>query len=731
MAANLSNEHINLIINSDHWDPHSVLGCHETEEKNKIVIRAFLPEAQKVEVVTKNIAFSMNKIHNDGLFELITDKFKEKKYHFKITNWENHSWEIADPYRFAPILTDFDLHLFNEGNHFKSFEKLGAHVMEIDNVKGVFFAVWAPNARRVSVIGNFNRWDGRHNLMRSRGTSGIWELFIPDLCEGEIYKYEIKTQNGKILEKADPYAFYAELRPRTGSIVYEINSYKWQDAAYMKKRDEKNHNNEPISIYEVHIGSWKRKNNNEYLTYRELADDLVPYAKSLGFTHLELMPVAEHPFDLSWGYQVTGYYAPTSRYGAPDDFRYFVDKCHQCNLGVIIDWVPAHFPVDEFGLARFDGTALYEHEDPRKGFHVDWATYIFNYGRNEVQNFLISNALFWLEYYHIDGLRVDAVASMLYLDYARKFGEWEPNQYGGNENLEAVAFIKKLNEQVYAAHPGIFMIAEESTAWAGVSRPTYTGGLGFGLKWNMGWMNDFLSYIEKDPIHRKYHHNNLTFSMIYAFNENFVLVISHDEVVHGKRSFISKMPGDDWQKFANLRLALSYMFAHPGKKLLFMGSEFAQWAEWNVSQSLDWHLTEWENHRQIQKIITDLNQLYTSQKALYQHDFDWQGFEWVNSSDWENSTLCFLRKVSDSSEVILVVANFTPIVRSNYRVGVPKHCFWQEIFNSDAVEYGGSAVGNLGGFWSDEYGWDNQPYSLNINLPPLAVVMFRAQKNNP
>lgn len=727
MTTTVSKEQLDRIIYAYHWDPFEVLGYSEIEvdKKKTGCVRAFFPEAKELNLLINKKSIPMEKTHNDGFFEVILEKNEKPNYKFKVTNWENVTWEIDDPYKYPPVLTDFDMHLFGEGNHYRIYEKLGAHSMKVEGANGVLFTVWAPNAKRVSVVGNFNHWDGRKHPMRTRGSSGIWELFIPDLTDGEIYKFEVKTQDDRILEKADPYAFKTELRPKTASIVHTVGKYKWNDEKYMKKRDEKNHLNEAISIYEVHLGSWKKKNGDEFLSYRELADDLVGYVEYMGYTHIELMPVAEHPFDGSWGYQVTGYFAPTSRFGTPDDFCYFVDKCHEKNIGIIIDWVPAHFPTDAFALAQFDGTALYEHADPRKGFHKDWTTYIFNFGRNEVRNFLISNALFWLDYYHIDGLRVDAVASMLYLDYARKDGEWIPNEYGGNENLEAVFFIKRLNEQVYSEHPGVLMIAEESTAWPGVSRPTYLGGLGFGLKWNMGWMNDFLYYMQKDPIHKKYHHNNLTFSMIYAFNENFTLVLSHDEVVHGKQSMISKMPGDDWQKFANLRTAMGFMFGHPGKKLNFMGTEFGQWAEWNFKQSLDWHLLDWDRHKQLQTYFKTLNTVYRENKALYEVDFQWHGFEWVNCNDWEGSILSFLRKSNDGSEVILVVANFTPTPRYNYKVGVPRHCNWKEIINSDATEFGGSGIGNFGGFWSDQIGWDNQPYSLNLNIPPLSVMMFK------
>ncbi|HBD94420.1 MAG: 1,4-alpha-glucan branching enzyme [Spirochaetes bacterium GWF1_31_7] len=728
MGYKLKNDDIHKIINAEHHDPFTVLGYHCDEKNNKAVVRAFLPEAIKVELITDSgITLLMNKVHNDGLYEGEITPLKDIKYKFKLYNSENHSWILHDTYMFLPVLSDFDLHLFSEGNHFDSYNKLGAHCITLQGVKGVSFAVWAPNAKRVSVIGNFNHWDGRHNQMRVRGTSGIWELFIPDLSEGEIYKYEVKNQNNSLTEKFDPYGFRSELRPKTASVVHDYSTYKWKDKDYMKERDSGHNLNKPVSIYEIHPASWKRKNGNDYLTYKDLVDELIPYVVYMGYTHIELMGIAEHPFDGSWGYQVTGYYAPTSRHGTPNEFAYFVDQCHKNNIGVIMDWVPAHFPTDEFGLARFDGTALYEHEDPRKGFHKDWTTFIFNYGRNEVRNFLISNALYWVDVYHIDGLRVDAVASMLYLDYAREAGEWVPNEYGGNENLDAVFFIKTLNEKVYSKHPGVYMIAEESTAWSGVSRPTYCGGLGFGLKWNMGWMNDFLKYIEKNPIYRKYHHNDLTFSMIYAFNENFTLVISHDEVVHGKGSLINKMPGDDWQKFANLRCAMTYMYAHPGKKLLFMGSEFGQWQEWNYQQSLDWHLLDWNKHKELLWFFKELNKVYKENPALYQKDFSQDGFQWVNCNDWESSVLSFLRKSDDETETLLIVANFTPTLRHEYRVGVPKHSHWDEIFNSDATEFGGSGNGNCGGFWSDERAWDNQPYSINLTLPPLGVIILKSK----
>jgi 1,4-alpha-glucan branching enzyme len=602
--------------------------------------------------------------------------------------------------------------------------------MTFDGVAGVHFAVWAPNAKRVSVVGDFNQWDGRQHPMRVRGGTGFWELFIPGLGEGTLYKYEIKGRYDQILEKADPHGHFSELRPRTASVVWEIEKYRWGDQVWMEQRAKTNYLREPMSIYEVHLGSWMRvaEEGDRFLTYRELAHELVAYVTKMGYTHIELMPVMEHPLDASWGYQVIGYFAPTSRFGTPDDFQYFVDYCHQNGIGVILDWVPAHFPRDAHGLARFDGTALYEHEDPRKGEHRDWGTLIFNYGRNEVRNFLISSGLFWLDKYHIDGLRVDAVASMLYLDYSRSSGEWIPNIYGGNENLEAIDFLKRFNELVHELYPGAVTIAEESTAFAGVSRPTYVGGLGFTFKWNMGWMHDTLSYIEKDPVYRKHHHNNLTFGLIYAFSENFVLVISHDEVVHGKGSLASKMPGDQWQQLANLRVYLGYMFTHPGKKLLFMGADIAQWSEWSEARSLDWHLLQWEPHQKLQKYVIDLNRLYRSELALYQVDDSYEGFQWVDFHDWERSVIAFLRRAKDPADHLLIVCNFTPVPRYGYRLGVPERSFYVEVFNSDSDNYWGSNVGNRGGLWSDPLPWQGQPCSLELTLPPLAICVFKPRR---
>ncbi|MBI5195776.1 MAG: 1,4-alpha-glucan branching protein GlgB [Nitrospirae bacterium] len=628
------------------------------------------------------------------------------------------------------ILSDFDLYLIGEGTHYKSYEKLGAHIKKIKGKNGVHFSVWAPNAEAVSVIGDFNKWNKKRHLMRLSGNSGIWELFVPGLGEGEIYKFWVKSKfNNYAEEKADPYGFYFEVRPKSASIVADINKYKWSDHAWMTQRQKKNWLESPVSIYEVHLGSWVRiaEENNRSLTYRELAQNLIPYVKEMGYTHIELMPVMEHPLDESWGYQVIGYFAPTSRFGAPEDFMYFVDQCHLNNIGVILDWVPAHFPKDPHGLASFDGTCLYEHADPRKGEHRDWGTLIFNYGRNEVSNFLISNVLFWLEKYHIDGLRLDAVASMLYLDYSRQPDDWLPNIYGGNENLEAITFLKKFNEVVHQQHPGVLTIAEESTAWTMVSRPTYLGGLGFSLKWNMGWMHDTLVYFTKDPVHRKYHHNNLTFSLLYAFTENFVLVLSHDEVVHGKCSMLDKMPGDFWQRFANLRLLYGLMYSHPGKKLLFMGGEIGQWVEWRFNESLEWQLLQYEPHLKLQRYVKDLNSIYKREPALYEIDFHHTGFEWIDFNDWEHSAVSFMRKAKNPDDFVVAALNFTPVPRGGYRIGVPKEGFYKEIINSDSGIYWGSNIGNSGGVHAEPIPWHGEPFSLNLTLPPLGMVILKRQ----
>ena len=598
--------------------------------------------------------------------------------------------------------------------------------MEIDGVKGVGFAVWAPNAKRVSVVGSFNNWDGRIHAMRKHISCGIWDIFIPELVEGEYYKFEIKTQDDRILSKADPIATFAEVRPKTASIVFDINHYQWQDAKWLEYRAHSNTYDKPMSIYEVHLGSWRRKGDgSEFLTYRELADRLVPYVSNMGFTHVEFLPLCEHPFDASWGYQITGLFAPTSRFGNPDDFRYMIDKFHQAGISVIMDWVPAHFPKDGHGLAEFDGTCLYEHADPRKGEHKDWGTKIYNYGRTEVCNLLCASALYWLKEFHIDGLRVDAVASMLYLDYSRKNGEWIPNVYGGNENLEAIAFIRKMNEMVYTQTQGTITCAEESTAWPMVSRPVSAGGLGFGYKWNMGWMNDTLKYISHEPIHRKYHHGLLTFGLLYAFNENFILPISHDEVVHGKGSMLSKMPGDEWQKFATLRAYYGFMWTHPGKKLLFMGCEFGQDWEWNSNESLRWHLLDYPMYKGMQNCVRDLNLMYRGNAPLYEEDFDSRGFEWIDYAACDDSVISYIRRGHNYDDYLVVVCNFTPVVRHNYRVGVPDGCAYQEIFNSDDTHYWGSGVRNEGPQQAQNYGANGRPYSIELVLPPLSTIVLK------
>jgi 1,4-alpha-glucan branching enzyme len=635
------------------------------------------------------------------------------------------------PLESKTILTDFDLHLFAEGSHLKQYEKLGAHVVEVDGVQGVHFAVWAPNAKRVSVIGDFNNWDAKIHPMHNLSSSGIWGLFIPEIGGGQTYKYEVRSLFAKhVAQKSDPFGFYFEVRPKSASIVYDIRGYDWNDSSWMGARSRTDWLGSPLSIYEVHLGSWRRvvEENNRWFSYRELTDALVPYVKEMGYTHVELLPINEHPLDASWGYQTIGYFAPTSRHGEPKDFMYFIDRCHQAGIGVILDWVPAHFPADGHGLGYFDGTCLYEHADPRKGFHPDWGTKIFNYGRNEVRGFLLSNVLFWLENYHIDGLRVDAVASMLYLDYSRKEGEWIPNMFGGRENLEAIDFLKKFNEVSHQYHPGILTIAEESTAWPRVSKPTYLSGLGFSMKWNMGWMNDTLEYFSKEAIHRKYHHGNLTFSLLYAFSENFVLPLSHDEVVHGKGSLLNRMPGDMWQKFANLRLLFGFMFGHPGKKLLFMGCDFGQWDEWNVDKSLDWHLLEHEPHQGLQRFVKDLNRLYKSERSLSEVDFDYTGFEWIDFHDVEGSVIAFLRKAKDPRDFLVFVCNFTPVPRQKYRLGMPEPGFYREILNSDSAFYWGSDMGNAGGVIAEAIPFQLRPYSITITLPPLSVSIFKPEK---
>jgi 1,4-alpha-glucan branching enzyme len=633
------------------------------------------------------------------------------------TNKASESW-----------LTDFDKYLMAEGTHERAYQKMGAHMIELDGVEGIHFSVWAPNARQVFLMGEFNDWHGESHPMNS-SDSGVWTLFVPGLEEYTVYKFRLITQSGESFDKADPYGFAMEQRPRTASVVVDLNKYQWGDEEWVSRRGEHQAFDKPIAIYEVHLGSWRKKPDEEwglrYLTYRELADELVPYVQEMGYTHIELMPIAEHPLDASWGYQVLGFYAPTSRFGAPEDLMYFVDRCHQHNIGVILDWVPAHFPKDGSGLNYFDGTHLYSHADPRQGEHQDWGTLIFNYGRNEVRAFLISNALFWVDKYHFDGLRVDAVASMLYLDYSREEGEWVPNEYGGRENLPAISFLRKMNEVVHGVFPGVVTVAEESTAWPMVSRPSYMGGLGFSLKWNMGWMHDTLGYMAREPIYRKYHHNDLTFSLLYAFNENFILPLSHDEVVHGKGSLINKMSGDEWQKFANLRAYYGFMWGHPGKKLLFMGCEFAQWQEWNFSVGLEWEALQAPNHQGMQQFVKDLNQLYQSEPALYEDDFEWTGFAWLDANDSDNSVFSFIRNAKTTDEFIVVISNFTPVPRQNYRIGVPKPGYYQEILNSDSEHYWGSNMGNDGGKHTEDIPSHGHAHSLLLTLPPLATLMFK------
>ena len=737
---------IELVARGEHSDPFAVLGPHWTERdgKKSLAIHVFRPNAAEVTVLwgKKAEAYRATRIHPDGIFEAqipasATGKSQSEAvppiaYRLQIRFSDGNVFETFDPYAFPPVLTEYDLYLSGEGTHYQKYEKLGAHVREVAGVRGVHFGVWAPNARRVSVVGNFNLWDGRVHPMRHRGSSGIWEIFIPGMGEGELYKFEILSSAGKLVGlKTDPYGFAGEMRPNNASAVCTIDGYKWKDTAWMESRSLRDWMHSPMTIYELHAGSWRRnpEEDSRWLTYRELADELLPYVKRMGFTHIELLPIMEHPLDASWGYQTVGYFAVTSRFGSPADFMYFVDRCHQQDIGVILDWTPAHFPRDGHGLGLFDGTHLYEHADPRRGAHPDWGTLVFNYGRNEVQNFLLSNALFWLDKYHLDGLRVDAVASMLYLDYSRKPGEWIPNAFGGRENLEAIAFLKHLNEVLHSRHPGALMIAEESTSWPAVSRPTYVGGLGFDLKWNMGWMNDTLRYFALDPLFRQHHHNELTFSMIYAFQENFILPLSHDEVVHGKRTLLEKMPGDDWQKFANLRLLFGYMYAHPGKKLLFMGSELAERNEFWEESSVDWSLEESSSHRGVQRLVTDLNRLHATERPFFEVDFEWAGFEWIDANDAAASILSFIRRARNPEDYVVVVCNFTPVLRLDYRVGVPGPGFYREILNSDSAYYEGSDAGNSGGVRAEPIPWNDRPWSIKLKVPPLAAIYFKPQRD--
>ena len=727
-TSTVSKGEIERIVKSDESDPRSVLGPHlvGSDGENVLSIRAFLPRAVKAyALLYSGERVEMVRIDERGFWEgLVQNVSSIPKYKLYQQDSTGYSRAHEDPYAFDPLLSDFDLHLYAEGTHTRVYEKMGAHLRTVDGVSGVNFAVWAPNARSVSLVGNFNHWYNGESPMISRGSSGVWELFVPGVGEAEVYKYALKLKDGGIILKTDPFAFRTELRPRTASIVANLSSYEWGDGKWLSARHSAEGLNRPISVYEVHLGSWRRQADGTLLSYEEIANQLVPYVKQLGITHKELMPVMEHPLDDSWGYQVVNYFAPTSRYGKPEDFMYFVDKCHQEGIAVILDWVPAHFPKDEYGLASFDGTHLYEHADPRMGEHPDWGTLIFNYSRNEVKQFLIANALFWLDKYHVDGLRLDAVASMLYLDYSRKSGEWLPNRYGGRENLEAIQFLKDLARNVHTAHQGSLLIAEESTAWDGVTRDVSYGGLGFDLKWNMGWMHDILQYFSRDPVYRKHHQRELTFGLLYAFSERFMLVFSHDEVVYGKRSLFNKMPGDDWQKFANLRLLFGYMFGSPGKKLLFMGSEFGQFNEWNFRTSLEWANAQGDRNHRMALLIGDLNSLYSSRKALHDLDFSYEGFEWIDFKDSDNSVISFIRKSKDSADYLVFVFNMTPVPRTNYRIGVPNRGYYKEVLNSDAEEYGGSGVGNSGGVHSDELQWHGRPFSINLTLPPLAVEVL-------
>ena len=715
---------IDAIVEGRHGDPFSILGPHASTDG--LSVRIFAPTVDAVDVVDAEaqVLASLERLHVSGFFAGTVDAAPDEPYRLRFSKGDA-KWEEDDPYRFPPILGEMDLHFMAEGTHRRLYEKLGAHPIDLDGTKGVSFAVWAPNAQRVSVVGDFNGWDGRRHPMRRRHGAGIWELFIPGLQVSALYKFHIIGARGEPLPlKSDPLALAQEVPPSTASRVHGLPRYEWTDNAWIDSRAAAQDRSAPISIYEVHLGSWRRGENNSFLDYDRLADYLIPYVSDLGFTHIELLPISEHPFSGSWGYQPVGLFSPTSRFGPPEAFARFIDRCHRKDIGVLIDWVPAHFPSDPHGLVRFDGTALYEHEDPRLGFHKDWNTLIYNFGRREVANFLQTNALFWLSRYHIDGLRVDAVASMLYLDYSREPGEWIPNIHGGRENLEAVSFLRELNKRVYADVPGTITIAEESTAWPQVSRPVDSGGLGFGYKWNMGWMHDTLSYMSRDPVHRSHHHHELTFGLLYAFSENFILPLSHDEVVHGKGSLLNKMPGDRWQKFANLRAYLAFMWAHPGKKLLFMGGEFAQEREWNHDQSLDWHLLSDPAHRGIHALVRDLNKLYRSSPALHKFDCEPRGFEWIDAGDASQSILSFIRYGEADEPPVALLCNFTPMVRHGFRLGVPKQGRWIEKLNTDSEVYGGSNVGNLGNVEAQAMSSHRQPFSVELTLPPLATVVL-------
>jgi 1,4-alpha-glucan branching enzyme len=713
---------VDLLVRGELGDPHSILGAHP--DGKRTIVRAWRPEAQSVVCLAGGeIAAKLEQVHPAGLFEGSVEGPVEN-YEFEVSYPDGSTVTIQDPYSFVPTLGELDLHLIGEGRHRRLHQKLGARPHTERGVAGVAFAVWAPNARAVRVVGNFNSWDGRLHPMRTMGSSGVWELFVPEIGPGTYYKFEIVGADGRLILKTDPFGFQTEGPPGNACIVH-ASEYEWKDTEYLAARESGAHYSAPMSIYEVHLGSWRRTPEGDSLSYRDIAPVLADYCREMGFTHVEFLPLAEHPFTGSWGYQVSNYFAPTARYGSPDDFRHLVDTLHQEGIGVIVDWVPAHFPKDDWALARFDGTALYEHLDPRRGEHPDWGTLIFNYGRNEVRNFLISNALYWIEELHIDGLRVDAVASMLYLDYSRQEGEWVPNPLGGRENIEAIEFLKELNTVVHSEHPGVVMLAEESTAWPGVSRPVHVGGLGFGFKWNMGWMHDTLSYFTKDPVYRKFHHNQLTFSLWYAFSENFVLPLSHDEVVHGKGSLIAKMPGDRWQALANLRSLYGYMWAHPGKQLLFMGGEFAQSREWNHDHSLDWHLLDYDEHQGVQRLVGDLNKAYRGIPALWELDFSPDGFRWIDPNDADNNVISFFRTTADNKRHLVCVCNFSPVPRHDYRLGLPAPGGYIEVLNTDAETYGGSNAGNMGTVEAETIPWHGLDYSARVTLPPLGVIWFR------
>ena len=720
------------IVNGEHSDPHTVLGMHEMEEDGRkaVVVRAFLPNAAGITVIdyaNKRKKYPMERLHADGFFEVtIADREEWFRYQLEYTDADGNTWRSYDPYSFSPTLSEFDRHLFGAGTHYEIYEKMGGRLMTHEGARGAAFSVWAPNAKAVSVIGDFNNWDARRSPMRRLGESGIWELFLPAAAEGDKYKFHVTQCDGRVVDKTDPYGVYAEVRPNNASVLYPLKRYKWKDRRWMTARRKYDFRTAPMNIYEVHLGSWKRAEGDRFLTYTELAEQLIPYVKEMGYTHIEMLPVEEHPFDGSWGYQVTGYYAPTSRYGSPDEFKQFVDACHQNGISVILDWVPAHFPKDDFALARFDGTALYEHQDPRLGEHIQWGTYIFNYGRKEVANFLLANALYWMDIFHIDGLRVDAVASLLRLDFCKEEGQWLPNVYGGSENLEAIEFLKHMNSVIAEREPGALMIAEDSTAWPGVTKKVDEGGLGFSLKWNMGWMNDFLSYIKLDPIYRKYHQNKLTFGMAYHYAENFVLVLSHDEVVHTKSSMIGKMPGDVWQSFANLRLSYGFMMGHPGKKLLFMGGEFAQYSEWSEARSLDWHLLQYADHQEMQAYVKELNHLYAEEPAFWAEDFDPNGFQWIECDDAESSIVSFVRRSREKELVFL--CNFTPVVHRGFSLGVPQEGVYHERLNSDAARFGGSDVINAVPLQSKAEPAGRCPFRVELDVPPLGMVILEREQ---